>query len=49
MAYRLGVDVGGTFTDFLLMNERGVDDDDAPAFLDLLPVESPIITALMFS
>ena len=21
MAYRLGVDVGGTFTDFLLMNE----------------------------
>lgn len=22
MAYRLGVDVGGTFTDFLLMNEE---------------------------
>jgi len=42
MRYRIGVDVGGTFTDFLLMNEEG----DAEVYKVLSTPEDPSIAVI---
>jgi N-methylhydantoinase A/oxoprolinase/acetone carboxylase beta subunit len=41
MSYRLGVDVGGTFTDVLLVHENNLTDLDAK-YADVVGLESAL-------